>query len=73
MYPIIYLIVSRMLFLIFLWHTTVGDMKRSGVRGCEPIPYYWPCQRKRSLQIALKPACTIPVVELNPTLIREVG
>jgi len=32
-------------------------MKRSGVRGYEPIPRYRPCQRERSLQIALKPLC----------------
>jgi len=32
-------------------------MKRSGVRGCEPITRDKPCQRELSLQIALKPLC----------------
>ena len=37
--------------------TTVGGMKRSGMRGCEPIPRYKPCLREQNLQIALKPLC----------------
>ena len=36
---------------------TVGGMKRSGVRDCEPIPLYRLCQQELSLQIALKPLC----------------
>jgi len=34
-----------------------GGMKRRGLRGSEPIPRYWPCQRELNLQIALKPLC----------------
>jgi hypothetical protein len=36
---------------------TFGGMKRSGLRGCKPIPRYCPCQRELGLQIELKPLC----------------
>jgi len=44
-------------FCVSKFYTSVGGMKRSGMRGCEPIPRYRPYQRATMLRIPLKPLC----------------